>query len=527
MPVTIILVIIILLLAGFVAALAFGLIRFEKPKESPADEPPSESEETEPEPLVNLKDYYAEVTEKKNESGPPPDNPPAETEEEQYDMLCNVKVGRGYFRDCQNILFSMRENRQPCAVIYFDYNRFRFLNTLKGYSTGDYALTRIAQEAKIILPEQALLTRLGADHFAAIFAYIDEAQLQDLFEQLKRAADRIRGDIGAKSGLQICMGVALTDDSGSYDIFTLIRKANIARHCLKSTKPDTYTVFNDTMITSLLYGESTLENYNELQYDDDFALWLRPQLLLSSKRIAGCDSRFRWSYEGDGGEQKPDGDITSTGNIKTAYHLFRTMSRWRKSGAAVIPAMVTLGELDILKEDIDAFFARCFSEFQLDAGLITVAISLHTLRMAPETVRAQLNRLRDMGIKLAICDIDNGVEGLDILKEAPVVNCFKLHRNFVQDIESQPQRQEQARKIISMASELNAITLFEGANNASTITWLAQAGAGMAQGRYVGRENPPDEFVDEVKHVLHTGVGVNTTIILDDNELKRGNFRLY
>lgn len=530
------------LILAVIVAFGAGVLRFQKKQGEPESthEPffklsgqnSQKEEPEEKEELVDLVDYYADYEDKEKEAKEP-EKPKFQETEEFYDRLCNVKVGRGYLADCQNFLQSMAETGQGFALVYFDYNRFRFVNTLRGFSTGDYALTKLAQETKPLLPEGALFSRLSADHFVVLMVYIDDSQLTELCEGLKRAAERIRGDVGAKSGLQISMGVALTESAGDYDIFKLIRRANIARHCHKLTKAESYSVYDESMPTSSFYGESSLEDYSEHQYADDFTLYLRPQLLLTSKRITSCDAAARWTYE-DSSDSLPlmDGGMISGSNLKVAYQAMRTLSRWRKAGSVPLPIMVALGELDFFKDDIDAFFVRCLAEFQLEPHMVTVVASLHLFRIAPELAKTQCAKLTDVGLKLAVNDIDRGIqeESLEVLKGIKL-DYLKLHRSFLRNIVTDPEREADVKRIIEWCKPKGIAPLFEGTDSAAAVALLSQLGATMVQGRYVGDLSDVDTFTGEMadflKGNISGGTDLSGTVVLDDATLQKGDFNLF
>jgi len=532
--VIVMLTILIILIVVLITVFATGLLTFQKRQKENSGEPVAidllgEQQENadQSEQLVDLVDYFADYPEEEREKKKVTPMADKKGSAEEYDRLSNFKIRRGYLLDCQNFLHSVAESGQKFALLYFDFNRFRFINTLRGFSTGDYVITRVSQEMKVILPEGAMMTRLSADHFVALMVYLDENQLQDIFERLRRTGETLRNDIGSKGGLQVCMGVAITERPSDYDIFTLIRRANIARHTIKIAKGETYSVYNSTMLSSFLYGESALEDYNEHQYADDFTLYLRPQLLMASKRIASCDSMARWGYEETNDTSRTqlfDGSLLPASNLKVVYLVCRTINKWRKAGNIPLPIMVGIGELDFYKTDIDAFFARCMSEFQVEPALLTVVVSLHVIRLDPELAKVQAKKLTDTGMKLAISDIDRGVQSLEVL-EGMKIDYLKLHKSFMKDLDKDPERQQDVKRILSMADKLQCGTIFEGVDTIACMNKLSELGGTLAQGQYVGKPGDVESFSEDMNGFLR-GLR-DVTVILDDAALSRGDYRLY
>jgi len=536
---------VIIAAAGF---FVFGFLRSVKKKAQPeqnqdkdkyfagygSEEPAPDTEQNQPEEelpeLINLVDYYADYNEENRETAPEPSKKP-EPQEAMYDKLCNLKVGRGYLIDCHSLLLAMEKNREPYALAYFDFDRFRFVNTLKGYAIGDYALTRIAHEAQNIFPATSLFTRISADHFAVLFPFVDEDALQDIFNQLRRAAERIRADVGAKNGMQICMGVDVAKSSGGYDIFKMLRRANIARHCNKAAKGESYAFFNENMITSYLFGESAVENYKEYQYSDDISVYLCPQMLTKKKRITSCIAQARWPYEdiSDNHLSLESGGVLSTNNFRVIYQACKAMSRWRKQDGISLSTMVAINEIDFFRQDVDGFFARCLEEFQLGAEILTVVISQHIIRLNKQVALGQLEKFKSIGLNIAISDFDRSLLHPDVVDffDEFKPDFLKLNKSFAHEAEKRPERQEEIQKVMALASEIGAGVIFEGVDSAGTMAYISSTGATFIQGRYVGAPLIVDEFSKEMKDLLKTAYDPNITVVLDDTALSKGNFNVF
>jgi len=518
-----------------VLAFALGFLRVA-PKKQETEEEPKEPN-TPPEPaapegleeqdeLVNLAQLYADDEEEGPDAAGPESAP--ETEEVMFDKLCNLKVGRGYLVDCQNLLSEAAQAGAAYALAYFDISRFKFINTLKGFSTGDYVLTRIAQESQVIFPEGSLITRLSGDHYTVLFSFVDDDGLANIFGELRRAAERIRGDIGAKHGIQLCMGVAFARSEGEYDIFQLILKANIARHCNKIAKDTGFSLFEQNMVTSYLFGESSLEDYKELQYSDDFALYITPQVGPGSKRLVSCRAQARWPYEqtSENHLSAQRGGVLPSGNFKVAYQLCKAMSRWRKLDSINLPGMVALSEVDLLMEDVDEFFARCLGEFQLESGLLTVIVSRHVVRLNPEVVLGQLSKLKNIGMKVAISDFERGTQNLELPGEFKP-NYLCLQGSFAREIEKHTERQQDTQRVLGLAAQAGCGTIFQEVSTSASMGYFAGSGATLLEGRSVGQPVAVDEFPKVMKDMFKATSAPGGTVVLDDKALGKGDFNVY
>jgi len=457
------------------------------------------------------------------EPAPPPD----EREHYEYDRLCNLKIGRGYMSDCQKILNTAAEEKRVYAVLYMDFDRFRIINALKGLSLGDYSISRIAQEASVIFPEGSRITRVSADHFAVLFQLLDESMLADYANQLKRASDRIRDDVGGKSGLRVSMGVAATASEQDYNIMLLMQKACLAHHCVKASKEQIYMIYNDSMTETLLYGEQAMESYDDNQYDEEYSLFFYPLYDIRKGRIVGCETLARWNCELSNNWNVPlssENGRLATHNAKILYQTTRLMSRLRKSGKELLMCCVTLHAVEFFKGDIDAYIARCLSEAQVDPAFLVVELDINVIRVNFSVADSQIAKLREIGVRVCIFNIDRGYRSLDAL-QGLTVDYIKLQAGFAHNIGKDDDTMKAAKNMIAAANDRNILTIFEGVNHTSQMNALKQLGAHFSQGDVSGRPDEPDEMA---KHLLESIVSDpgNVTSILSDDALSRGEYRI-
>lgn len=523
-------IVILLVLAGIAAAVffhMFRIVRIAPAEDTPEDLPLLPAQEEEEQELAGLEDYFGQGREAEAGKEPPPEEP--EQVSRETDPLTELPSGPGFFIDCQRSLDLARQDGRACAVAYFDLDRFRFINSLKGVATGDYVLARIAQELERIFPEGALCTRLSADHFLALFPLTDSANLGDYTEQLRRTCEDVREHIGAKSGLRISMGVALTGEfSRDWDIGVLMNRANVARHCLKADKSELYSLFNDSMVETGLYGESALEDYGENQFDGEFTLYFQPQADLVRGRIVGGGARARWKCVDELPRVVPfsnEGRLPS-GNAAVVYQTCRAISRWRKAGKETVPVTVGLSITDFYKEDLDAFLSRCLSEFQLESSALSVAVSASFIRMDFSMAQKQTKKIKELGVRIEVDGIDRSCTDLEFLSGLPV-HCIKLQRGFSIRLQDNEERRAAVQEMLRMAGEQHIQVLFEGVDSQTQAEALRETGAYLAEGYFAGRPCLPEDFPRAADSFMLGQRGGNSTVILGGSAFARGNFNVY
>ncbi|MDL2232889.1 EAL domain-containing protein [Ruminococcaceae bacterium OttesenSCG-928-L11] len=528
MPVIVILIAAAIIAIAFFAAKMIRIERIEGKQSKKAAEEEQAQEETEseePEELVNLVDYFGSD---KKDNGEEEEKPPQPEEEVSYDKLSDFLNGRAYINACEKKLRAAKDEGALYAVASLDIDRFRFINSIKGVSLGDYVLSHLAQELQAIFPDESVITRISADHFSVLFPIGENTSYEELAGEIRKACDKIRTDIAFKSAIRVCMGIAESKPPqavNAYNMGVLFHKANLARHCLKLDKNETFSVYVENMVTSNLFGESAVEDYSENQYGDEFIVYYQPITDLSKNAIYGCEGLVHWLCQDNSSEPiTPDTGKIPTNTTKVIYQICKAASRWRKSGKEMPCLFMNLTDVEFFKADIDEFFAKCLSEFQLDPGDVCVTVDANVLRVDYTTSMNQLKRLRDTGVRVGVGNIDVSMQSLDFLRGLPL-QFIKTNRSFTRDILANSEREESVKAVLTLAEGLNIKAIFEGVNSIDQMNAVHGAGVNLIEGKYSGSPTVAEEFARLLKEKTSQRT-MDTTVILSEKELNKGDYNI-
>ena len=92
-----------------------------------------------------------------------------------------------------------------------------------------------------------------------------------------------------------------------------------------------------------------------------------------------------------------------------------------------------------------------------------------------------LNGLRDMGVRLALDDFGTGYSSLGYLTQMPV-DCLKIDRSFIHDMQEFPQQLMVVRGIVALSSALGLATVAEGVESDEDLRALRRIGCQLVQG---------------------------------------------
>jgi EAL domain-containing protein (putative c-di-GMP-specific phosphodiesterase class I) len=107
----------------------------------------------------------------------------------------------------------------------------------------------------------------------------------------------------------------------------------------------------------------------------------------------------------------------------------------------------------------------------------------------PIRARAILDRLRNLGVKLAIDDFGSGHSSLSYLKRLPL-DVLKIDKRFVLNMNSDPDDAVIVRSTIDLGHNLGLQVVAEGVEDHDAQAALARLGCDVVQGYHFSRPIP-------------------------------------
>ena len=104
-----------------------------------------------------------------------------------------------------------------------------------------------------------------------------------------------------------------------------------------------------------------------------------------------------------------------------------------------------------------------------------------------------LDQLRATGLSISMDDFGTGYSSLGHLQQLPVDE-LKIDRSFVTNLPDKHQNAAIVRSIIDLAHNLGLEVVAEGVETTAALRWLREEGCERAQGYYLSKPIPSDEF---------------------------------
>jgi diguanylate cyclase (GGDEF)-like protein/PAS domain S-box-containing protein len=400
----------------------------------------------------------------------------------------------------EQLLAQTRRSGGMAAVLFIDLDHFKKINDTHGHETGDMLLVAVSQRLQELLREVDTIARLGGDEFIVVtdgsVSPDDASNIAVRIVDALTAPYHLNGKT-VHSGASV--GVAMFPTDGE-DAGTLMRHADTAMYAAKSQGRGNFQFFSEEM-NSATHERLMLENrlWQALE-QNEFELYLHPQVVLATQRIIGAEALLRWHHP-ELGMVGPDrfipiaeesGLILPLGDwvLQRACTLLHA---WRAPGLSHLRLAVNLSARQCHGPGLLPHLDRMLHSHGIDPALLELEITESAAMQDPERSRALLIELRSRGIKVAIDDFGTGYSSLSYLKLFEI-DRIKIDRGFVKDIESDPDDAVIVAATIALAHSLGLEVIAEGVETQAQRDFLRAKQCDEAQGYLFARPMPVAQF---------------------------------
>ena len=394
----------------------------------------------------------------------------------------------------------------PHVLMLMDLDQFKLINDAVGHVAGDSLLRQISQIAIDVLPDSAMIGRVGGDDFYILLPNTAEdiaveharsllASLQDYRFVWESGEFNITASIGlvAFSVHEYTMAALVTAvDTAFYTAKTQGRnQLHIYRHDDNRVQQYNEDIQISSVISEALQGGAArFELYaqdivplqyasDELSYeilirmrDSKGVLCMPGQFLPTAERyqlMTEIDAHVLWKYLEIVSEQPQHVEKLAFVNINLA-------------GA-------TLNHPDFqarLRAAIDRFDFP-WSKLVLE---VTETSAVGNLLLASDFIKY----CRDIGIRVALDDFGTGMASFEYLKHLPF-DVVKIDGNFVKDMLEDPVDHAMVSYVHQISKLRNQETIAEFIENEAHLQALKAIGIDFGQGYHLGKPRPLLEWL--------------------------------
>ena len=404
------------------------------------------------------------------------------------DRLSGLLNRAGLFKSLASMIGEAKDTKSDVALLYLDLDGFKEVNDAYGHGCGDDLIRSVSAGFRCLIPEGAVLARVGGDEFAIAFvrkncdaaAQSLAATVLNFFDEPFQIGERIV-TVGTSIGIA-------SSQIGTTSGEEVVRRADIAMYKSKESGRGRAFVYDTSMDID---RETILSLEGELRKaieKEELGVVFQPVVAASSLDIVGSEALVRWNRSG-GRPVAPDVFIPvaeKTGLIEP-LGLFVLRTVCARAGAwPDIGIAVNISPVQLRNPSFASQVAAILDEAGIDPSRLTFELTEGYLIQNPQRARQSIERLKALGVRIALDDFGSGFSSIGYLRQFGF-DRLKIDRSMVSGIDEGDAARSLLEATTALARSLGIPVTAEGVERETQAHVLLDCGCDELQGYLFGK----------------------------------------
>ncbi|WP_237712535.1 putative bifunctional diguanylate cyclase/phosphodiesterase [Paenibacillus elgii] len=417
-----------------------------------------------------------------------------------HDDLSGLPNKRLFERKAQEAIENASQDGQPLAVLFFDLDRFKYINDSLGHVTGDELIRQVAERIRGIVPETCIVARQGGDEFTILTGPLTSSrQAQALAESILRAVAEPFKVRVHEIQTSTSIGIAVYPEDG-LSIADLMKHADAAMYQAKELGGGRFRFFTPTLKDGMLRSILMERALRHALDHDELFLCYQPQVCSKELTIVGAEALLRW--------RKADGQLVAPSDfvplaedtgliVPIGDWVIRTACRqavqWEREGRPPLKIAVNVSPRQLVQDGFVEKVAGILRETGMTASRLIIEITEGVALQNTKETTDTLLRLKALGLQISMDDFGTGYSSLGYLRTFQV-DSLKIAQSFVGEMAENEGHAGIVKAIMAMARSLNLSVVVEGVETEEQVKLLQTIDDCTIQGYYFYKPLLPDEF---------------------------------
>lgn len=433
-----------------------------------------------------------------------------------HDKLTNLQNRDAFYEQVERVIleWDRDETSKVTAILYCDLDNFKLVNDSLGHNVGDLVLLEVARRITSSIRRSDYVYRLGGDEFAVILR-----NLHHEFEAGKVADKIIRNvsqafDLDGQhiTYLTLSVGIAVFPKDGM-ERELIVKKADTAMYSAKKLGKNKFQFFSKEM-TDISVRRLELENnlmamIHDNDYDNQLEMLYQPIVekeLEGNFKIIGTEALLRWKSPVLGSVMPDDFIPVAEENDLIEeigdWVLYQTCKDFKTLADKIdypLYVSINFSPKQLRSDRLVSNVERIIKELDYNPANLQFEMTETSYLDDEAKVTENLEKLKSLGVKLAIDDFGVGFASLVYLQKVPATT-IKIDKSFIKYVCSSEKHKELVKSIILLGKNLKKDIIAEGVEALEHLDFLHAQDCTKYQGFIFSKPLNITEFEHYIKN---------------------------
>ncbi len=390
----------------------------------------------------------------------------------------------------QDVAERMADNdpADPWMVLFLNCSNFKSYNERYGFPQGDELLKQLAGMLDRTFQGDPV-ARVSDDHFVALSprSKVDQRVLGAV-----EGVRDLRGDV------RMHLKVGGYEAAPGCEADLACDRARVAAEAIKKMSDKHYREYDQELEEQFKLKQYVINNIDTAIEKGYIKVYYQPVVKCAdgSKDLCGLEALARWD-DPEHGLLPPFMFIDTLEEYREIYKLdrciieqvCRDLRQGLDEGRQVVPVSLNFSRLDFELYDVPQFLKEMSRKYDIPPELLDVEITESALTDTLGILQENMSVLRSSHYSLWLDDFGSGYSSLNVLKDF-TFNVLKIDMKFLHDFPKNTKSVPILTMIVSLARQLEMVTLTEGVETEEQYRFLQSIGCDKAQGYLFGKPMP-------------------------------------
>ncbi len=415
------------------------------------------------------------------------------------DILTEALLLQGFEEYYNNFIKTNNFNYILCSI---DIDKFKYINSMFGYSVGDNVLKNISNVIRNFINPNENFCRIGEDKFCIFLVYNNEAEIHIKLTKLSKLFENMRDEHFSDAKITVVNGVTFVNKELEFN--TLLDQATTARKRTKGSHKNKFSYYDSELDLKLQKEIELEEQVPRAIANDEFIVYFQPKFNLNTKEIYGAEALVRW--------QSPTGMIFPDQFIplfeKNGFIITLDFIVYEKvmiyieqclnQNLIVYPISVNVSRNHIKDKNFINKFMSLIDKHNIPLEYLELEVTESMFVEDRAELKDFINKIKEQNLKVSIDDFGTAYSSLQTLTDVNI-DILKIDKVFLDNIINSKDNLSSKdeiliKNIINLAKELDFTGLCEGVETDEQIEFLKSLGCDLGQGYAFAKPMPVQDY---------------------------------